>query len=454
MQSVCKPCSTGVCEGSSEPKINSRKKSKMNSQVSSRTLDELQVCFSEAEKLSSVSSPNAQQRNRLTFLMSKIAMLKSGISPSELRNWEADRLLAEAGLPRDAAPARVGTLLPEIESEWREFVKGSEVRESRVPPDREIRANEAGSQSLSYTAGSSGGYFVPPGMHDRMLATMAMYDQVFDPAFHNHIETPKGGVLTVPIADDVHNQSVLVSETTGSTETDIYNLGNVELEAYSFRSGLVAVSLELLQDSSQFPIGAILEKIFAVRHARGVGKLLITGSGSAGNPTGLLTAALLTGNIVVAGGSAANTGGSETGANSVGTVDIKNLYAKLDPAYRMNAAWYMNDATFQYLDGLLDKYGRPIVRLAEGLPTIFNRRVAICPSMPTMAATTNSIVLADPDYFCVRCVPSATYVRRFTESLNLITYGLFGFESFARFDSNLAAPNATYPPCAVLQQHS
>jgi len=426
----------------------------MNSQVSSRTLDELQVCFSEAEKLSSVSSPNAQQRNRLTFLMSKIAMLKSGISPSELRNWEADRLLAEAGLPRDAAPARVGTLLPEIESEWREFVKGGEVRESRVPPDREIRANEAGTQSISYTAGASGGYWVAPQMHDRMLATMAQYDQVFDPEFCNRIETPKGGVLVVPVVDDIHNESVLVSEGTGSTEADIYNLGNVELNAPTFRSGLVAVSLELLQDSSQFPIGAILEKIFAIRHARGVGKLLVTGSGSAGQPTGLLTGALLTGNIVVAGGSATNTGGAETGATSVGTVDIKNLYAKLDPAYRTNAVFYMNDSTLQYLDGLLDKYGRPIVRFTEGIPTILNRRVAICPSMPSMAATGNSIVLADPDYFVVRTVPSASYVRRFTESLNLITYGLFGFESFARFDSNLAAPNSSYPPAAVLQQHS
>lgn len=434
-------------------KNQSRKKIEMNAQVNSRTLDELQSCFSEAEKLSSVSNPTGQQRNRLTFLMSKIAMLKSGISAHELRNWEADRLLAEAGLPRDSAPARVGSLPPEIESEWRDFVQGGEVRESRVPPDREIRANEAGTQSILYTQGTAGGYFVPPAMHNRMLATMAQYDQVFDPEFCNRIETPRGSVLTVPIANDVHNESVLVSETTGSTESDIYNLGNVELNAYTFRSGLVAVSLELLQDSSQFPIGQILEKIFAIRHARGVGKLLVTGSGSS-QPTGLLTAALLTGNIVVAGGSATNTGGSETAAKSVGTADLTNLYKALDPAYRMNSVFYMNDATLQYLDGLLDKYGRPIVRVTEGIPTIFNRRIAICPSMPTMTATGNSIVLADPDYFCVRCVPSATFVRRFTESLNLITYGLFGFESFARFDSNLAAPNSNYPPCAVLQQHS
>jgi len=433
---------------------SSRKKTEMNSHVSSRTLDELQVCFSEAEKLSSVSNPNTQQRNRLTFLMSKIAMLKAGINPSELRNWEIDRLLADAGLPRDSAPAKIGTLPPEIEAEWREFSKGGEVRETRIPPAWETRANEAGTQSISYTAGSSGGYFVAPGMHDRMLSTMAQYDQAFDPEFCNLIETPKGGVLTVPIADDVHNESVLVSETTASSETDIYNLSNVELNAYSFRSGLVAVSLELLQDSSQFPIGQILEKIFAVRHARGVGKLLINGSGSSGQPTGLLTAALLAGNIVIAGGAATNDGGAETGASSVGTVDIKNLYTALDPSYRATAAFYMNDATFQSIDGLLDKMGRPIVRLAEGLPTIFNRRVAICPSMPSMAATANSIIFCDPDYFVVRTVPSASYVRRFTESLNLITYGLFGFESFARFDSNLAAPNATFPPVAVLQQHS
>jgi len=35
-----------------------------------------------------------------------------------------------------------------------------------------------------------------------------------------------------------------------------------------------------------------------------------------------------------------------------------------------------------------------------------------------------------------------------------ITYGLVGFESFLRVDSNLVAPNASYLPCAYIQNHS
>jgi HK97 family phage major capsid protein len=424
--------------------------------VSHRSFEQMAQYIGELETLTSQpGNLTKKQEQRHAFLLAAISALKSGSTPGEIRRWEEERLLAAAGL---RAPQHARTRLPEeVESEWRSFVRGNDVPVTLRPPDREVRANEAGTQTISFTQGIPGGYFVPQGMHDRAFETMKKYDAVFDDAFCNVVETDTGSAMPFPSWDDVANASVQVGETVQSTEVDVANFGSVQLNAYSFRSKIVAVSLELLQDSN-FPWGAVLERVFAMRHARGVGQALVTGSGVAA-PTGLLTAVIASGAVpVVASGSSSNTGGSETGATSLGTQDLNSLYAKLDPAYRPGAAWFMNDASVTYLQGLLDKMGRPIVRFRDGLdagvPYVLGKPIATCPSMPTMGSGKNSVLFGNPFYFVTRRVPSSMYVRRFWQSAALVLNGLVGFESWLRVDSNLVAPNQNYLPFQFIQQHS
>jgi HK97 family phage major capsid protein len=427
--------------------------------ISHTAIEELANAIAELETLTSKPSLTKQDERRHSFLLAKVALLKGGIDVRELRRFEQDRLLKESGLPRLPQAART-KLEADVDQEWRDFGLGREVRLTSRPPDRELRANEAGAQSVTYTQLAAGGAFVPEGISPRAYESMKQYDQVFDSLFCNVVETDSGGAMPFPSWDDVSNSSVQVGETVQSNEVDVANFGNVQLNAYSFRSKIVGVSLELLQDSN-FPWPAILERVFAMRHARGVGAAMVTGSG-VNAPTGLLTAVVASGAVpVIASGSSSNTGGSETGKTTVGTQDLNSCYAKLDPMYRRGAAWYMNDATLEYLTGLLDKMGHPIVKFRTGLngdfgevPTILGRPVAICPSMPTLGASSNPIVLANPFYFVQRRVPSSMYVRRFSQNATMITYGLVGFESFFRIDSNLVAPNANYLPCAYIQNHS
>jgi HK97 family phage major capsid protein len=425
--------------------------------ISHTGIEELTKAIEELETLTSKPTLTSRDEKRHSFLLAKVALLKQGISVTELRNFEQDRLLAEAGL---RAPEKARTKLPEdVEQEWRDFVQHKEVRLTSKPREREIRANESGQQSITYTQELPGGAFVPPGFAARSFETMRQYDSVFDPEFSNVVETDTGGVMPFPVWDDLQNQSVQVGETVQSNEVDVANFSQIQLNAYSFRSKIVAVSLELLQDSN-FPWGAVLERVFAMRHARGVGAALMTGSG-VNAPTGLITAVLASGaSPVVASGSSANTGGSETGSTSIGTQDLNTLFAKLDPAYRRNAAWYMNDATLEYLQSLVNKEGMPIVMFREGLaqmgdiPFILGKPVAICPSMPTMGSGKNSVLFGAPFYFVQRRVPSASYVRAFWQTPTLALNGLVGFESWARVDSNLSAGNASYLPFQVLQNHS
>ena len=427
----------------------------MTTQVIDR-LSEMNIFIQELAQLSSLEHPSKTQNMRMTSLMSIISAMKGGSSLAEVRNWEIDELRKASGLSRLPEAPRTA-LGQEIEGEWRKFAKGEPVRTAYVPSDREIRANEAGTATVSFTQGLPGGYFVAPGMHSRFLETAKLHDQVFESWASNQIETDDGAIMQIPSADDISNQSVQVGETLQSNEVDIFNFGQVQLSSYSFRTKVVAMSLELIQDSN-FAVGAVLERIFSIRHALGVGNALMRGSGTAA-PTGLLTATVGSGAVpVIAAGSSANTGGAETGATSIGSTDLVNLYKKLDPKLRPGAVWYMQDATLRYFAGLLDKSGRPLFQ--DGLlgddsqPHLMGKKVACSPSMPLMGSGNNSIVFAQPSYFTVRTVPSSTYVRRYWQNTTLVTFGLIGFESFFRVDSNLVAPNAAFLPSQYLQHHS
>jgi HK97 family phage major capsid protein len=434
--------------------------------VINQSLEERFKVISELEAIDSTPGDlSRKQESRKATLLAKLAALRDGTAVEELRRWEQDRLLREAGLPRAPERGRLGRLDEDIEAEWRNFAQGGEVRKTHVPPDSEVRAYSgqlAGQQSILTTQGGKGGFFVAPGMSPRLYSAMKAYDAIFDDQFCNVVETDTGAVTPFPIWSDVGNAAVQVGETVQGVEVQVAPIGSTQLNAFAFRSQIVAVSIELLQDSN-WPIGAVLEKIFAKRIARGVGKAMISGTGVS-SPTGLITGAIAAGaKVVVASGSSTNTGGAETGANSIGSVDLGKLYAALDPAYRdQTAAFYMNDGTLQYIRQLTDKQGRPLIELGrDGLTGttgtvayLLGKRVAICPSMPSMASAANSVVFANPDYIVQRRVPSATFVRRFAEAVNLVEAGLCGFEMWSRFDSNLVSGDSNFAPAAVLQQHS
>ncbi len=407
------------------------------------------------------AKPTLTRRDELRQ-QSLLMLVKAGnttFSPEEIRAGERDRLRREAGLPREATLAT--RRIPEsVDREYRDAGLGRSVRLTHVPDDREVRANEAGEESIFYSGTSTTGRLVPWGLYPRFLESLKYADDIFQPWAHNHLETDTGAPTVVPSADDVTKQSVQVSEASQSSEVDIANFGQMPLGSWSFRTGRVVVSRELLQDSA-YPIADVLERIFAKRHARGVGQAIVSGTG-VNQPTGLLTAAAGSGcSVTIAAGSSPNDGLSEAGGTSLGTADFINALKGLDPAYWPGSIWAMNPATLLELWGQVDKQGRPLVNdymSPGGMPTvtpfILGKRVAVCPSMPTVGNAHNSVILYHPDYFFVRSVPSSMYVRVFHEAANLVEQDCVAFESFYRVDSNLSVPNSSYAPCSLIQNHS
>jgi HK97 family phage major capsid protein len=412
----------------------------------------------EVSSLSAKPTLSTREVQKQNALLAAIAAAKAFFTPEQIRDANRDRTLREAGLPRN--PEAIRRRVPaSVDREWRNFGLGKDVRLTYVPDDMESRANVAGTESITYT--QTAGRFVPQGMWPRYLESAKHADELFDPANHFELLTDTGNPTSVPSADDVSVSSVQVGEGLTTGETDVANFGTSLLGAWSQRSRLVVISRELLQDTN-YPFSDVIELIFAKRFARGVGALLVNGSG-VNTLTGLLTAAIASGaNITIATGSATNDGSANTGSNSIGTNDFVNCMKGLDPAYWSGAKWMMNPATLLAIWSQLDKSGRPLMNdlLSPGgmgvdrAPYILGHPVVICPSMPVINRSANSVVLFHPDYFIVRKVPSSMYVRRFDNAAGLIEKDLVGFEAFYRTDSNLSAPNASFAPVSIIQHHS
>jgi HK97 family phage major capsid protein len=226
----------------------------------------------------------------------------------------------------------------------------------------------------------------------------------------------------------------------------------VNFGAWKGSTGLIRVSLEIMQDSA-FSLEAFLTEAFAIRMGRGYEAYLTNGSGSS-QPKGILPAIANSGATpVVAAGSAVNDGvNTNTGANSIGYNDLVNLIHSVDPTYRMGAKFMLHDQSVRYLKTLLDKFGRPlwVPGVKDGEPdTLCGYPYVINQSMPTIAPSATTVAFGSWRKFIVRKVKDLQVMRldeRFAD------FGEVAYVAFSRIDSNLV--DAGTHPLNVLTQHS
>lgn len=205
-----------------------------------------------------------------------------------------------------------------------------------------------GAPMLAHVGTYSGlGYFVPTGFVQAIEQATKWFCPFLDGDVCTVIETATGQPLPYPVADDTGNTATIVGETSTVNELDV-TANQVVLGAYKLTSGLIKASVELMQDSA-FDLDGYVSERFGERWGRGLEAYLTTGTGS-GQPTGLLTAIAASGaTSIVAAGSSESTGGSQTGANSIGYSDLVNLEHSVDPSYRRGAKYMFHDQTLSLL---------------------------------------------------------------------------------------------------------
>jgi HK97 family phage major capsid protein len=281
-----------------------------------------------------------------------------------------------------------------------------------------IRKSIQNAQSIGTTTG--GGYTVPTGFYRKLIDAQLAFGGML--SVSEVLDTDSGQSLPIPTDNDTGNVGAIISENTQVATQDI-TFGQVTLGAYMYSSKAVLVSLQLLQDSA-FDLDAFIANKLATRIARITNTHFTTGDGSS-KPRGVV--------IDAVSGKAGLTGQ----ATSIIYDDLIDLEHSVDPAYRANARFMMNDSSLKVIKKLKDSYGRPLwlAGLASndpdtinGYPYVINQQVA------SMAANAKSVLFGDFKNYYIRRVNGAVAMR-LTE--RYADYAQVGFMLWQRFDGAL-----------------
>jgi HK97 family phage major capsid protein len=408
---------------------------------------DLALVHSETARLANKSKFTKQDEVRFGFLkMAQVAIREEGMTLDELEHGDLHERARSAGvetLPTSYIPRDV----EQRNRAWKAFI------DTRLSESRDMTE---GAPMISHIGSYTGlGYFVPTGFFPTLFAALAQHDCLFNAEDVTLIKTTDGNPITVPTIGDIENIATVVGEAGQVTSTDLSAPGQAKLGTYKYMTW-DAISIESFQDVYS-PV-SVFSQNFASRFARGIGKDLVTGSGTS-KTLGLIPSLIAAGvTQISAAGSAANDGSGNTGINSIGSEDFQAAFNALDDAYANSpkCAWVMNKKTLATVSGQLDKYGN-ILRLVEwsnGKAYIFGIPVKIAPSMDNIGNGKNPVVLMDLSYWATRIATAEdTGLQVIKESAGLVEYGKVGLRAYVRADGCLLYNDSNSPAPAVIIQN-
>lgn len=285
--------------------------------------------------------------------------------------------------------------------------------------------------TMSTTTGSQGGFVIPQGFSNQLEINMKWFGGM---GICGSFTTDTGNAFPWPTSDDTTNMGEIIGQNTQVSNVDAA-FGQVLFGSYIFSSKLIKVPVALLQDS-YFDLPGYFNEILGIRIGRLQNNKMTIGSGT-GEPTGIVTAAVSSGNIYTM------PTGFSTGLNYDQLVNIEH---SVDPAYRDTSTWMFHDSTLKALKLLKDASNRPLwqpgltASFREGAgvnmskPMILDHPYVINNDMPVMAANATSILFGDMSKYKVRNIvgeSTFTFQERFMDYLQK------GFLAWLRRDGNL-----------------
>lgn len=311
--------------------------------------------------------------------------------------------------------------------------------------DRYLRTGDraaAGVLKAAQTEGTpaEGGYMVPPGFRQKLVEVKKRFGGIASVA--ESFSTTTGNPIEWPTLDDTANDGGVAAEGSATSDGADMVFGTVSLGAYKYASGgagnnPLKVSVELLQDSA-FDVQDLVSRALGRRIARSQAKDFAIGDGS-GNPLGLFHA---TADVQTA------SGGDITYAA------LLDLVHAVDPDYRENGVFVMNDGTLKMVRGLLDANDRPIWQPAQtaGIQTLpggilLGRPVVIDQAAPDFSATATDdpggSPVAGEAYMAFGDIAEAFVIRNVRDVVVVVNpytsghLGLVEFSAWARADATI-----------------
>jgi HK97 family phage major capsid protein len=265
---------------------------------------------------------------------------------------------------------------------------------------------------------SAGGYAIA----DEPMAGLERALKYFGPMRQvaRILTTATGNDLPIPTNNDVANVGAILAENTQDSEQDT-TFGQIVLKAYKYTSKIIRVSIELLQDS-HFNFDEFLGQTFAERIGRIQNTHFTSGTGS-GQPNGVVTAAA--------------DSGITAAVSSLTFDNLIDLVHSIDPLYRGNGRFMMNDSTVSTIRKLKDSQNRYLWEPATqvGQPDrILGYPVSVNNDMAAIGANNKSVLFGDFAKYLIRDTLDLTFNRldeRYAE------FHQVAFVMIARSDANL-----------------
>lgn len=267
-------------------------------------------------------------------------------------------------------------------------------------------------------SGLTAGVLIPTDLASSIEIALKSYGGMFEAG--QIITTSRGGDLTFPTVNDTAAKATIVAEYDQSTRRTP-TFGSVVLKAYTYRTPIIPVSLELLQDSA-FDLDSLLSQLLSDSFGRGVNEHLTIGTGT-GQPKGIVTAATALDENAAAG--------------SISLDDIIALIAGVDANYAKRGKFMFNHKTLWQLAKIKDENGQFIWQenARVGQPgTLFGKQYIINDDVQDIGAGNASVLFGDLSKYKIRLVKGFRVIRLNELLAEYLSIGLFGF---ARVDGTL-----------------
>ena len=273
-------------------------------------------------------------------------------------------------------------------------------------------------ESRAGLSGLAGGVLVPSTLASSIEKALKTYGGMLEAG--SIFSTSTGGDLIMPTVNDTSSKATVVAEYQKSTQK-APSFGSETMKAYTYRTPIVPVSLELLQDSS-FDLESLLSELLADSFGRGMNEDLTIGNGT-GNPKGIINWATAS--------------DAAPAAAAIKLDDIIDLIKSVDSAYAKQGRFMFNRNTLWSLVKIKDTTGRYIWQ--EGAkdgtpPTLFAKPYTLNDDMPDIGAGAASTLFGDFSKFKIRMVKDFRIIRLNELLAEYLSIGVFGF---ARLDGLL-----------------
>ena len=272
-----------------------------------------------------------------------------------------------------------------------------------------------------------GGFLVPENWSDFVSVTELFKSDIEQVA--TVIRTANGQAFNLPANNDTSVVAAILGEATAVTRSDM-TFTNVKFDPYTYSSGLVQVSNQLMSDNA-FDLSSFVGGQLANRLKRGINAGLTDGNGTSA-PQGVVTGSSL--------------GKTAAAVDAVTISEAMDLFYSVDASYRNapNAGWMMNSNTAKAIRilgfGETNDFPAYVPGMSVGEPDmLFGKPVYINEDMASIGADAKVILFGDLSQYYIHEAGGVQILRlteRFADSLSQ------GFIGYRRIDGNVLQSSA------------